>query len=193
MDAKDDRLRQYEMTRRLRMEVERAFGAEIKTPKQFDALRDSIHVHTGVLLSTTTLKRIWGYINESVATRRTTYDVLASYAGWSDADKFENGQEADIESGPLASLHIDVARDLRVGHHVRVMWHPGRMCLLKYRGNLQFEILAVEGSRLCVGDTFTCALIVAGEPLYLDNLVHDNRRVGVYVCGRRNGIKFSIV
>lgn len=62
--------------------VETSFGKAVVTARHFDELRESINVRTGVLLSATTLKRLWGYLDEPVEPRQHTLDVLCRYAGW---------------------------------------------------------------------------------------------------------------
>jgi hypothetical protein len=42
-----------------------------------------------------------------------------------------------------------------------------------------------------VGDTFLCGLIIEGEPLYLDELQHNNEPPVAYVCGKKGGVRFE--
>lgn len=176
---------------RLCRTVEETFGSRVATPKQFEALRLSILDRTGVLFSATTLKRLWGYLNENVAPRRSTLDTLAAYAGWIDMNRLLSGIRPDIESGIVAAARIDVAKDLVKGDRIRFMWPPDRVCEVTYMGNARFEVTRSEGTRLQPGDTFVCHLAVAGEPLYLDSLTHNGMKGATYVCGRRSGITFA--
>ena len=61
----------------LRREIETAVNRRLATPKDFDALREMIFSRLHILVSATTLKRIWGYIDDNVSTRRGTLDILA--------------------------------------------------------------------------------------------------------------------
>lgn len=188
MDKKS--LPQYEHLRKLCQSVETTFGVALSTPKQFEVLADSIYEHTGILLSPTTLKRIWGYLNEPVVPRTSTLDVLARYCGWVSFEAFTTEDTPEIESGNVGSRFLRVDKNLRRGERVKLMWPPARVCLIEYCGGGNWRVVASEGTRLAPGDTFNCMLIVEGEPLYLDNLVHEGCRPGVYVCGRRSGVKF---
>ena len=62
----------------LRLAVERKAGRKMQTNKDFDCLSDSVYDQTHAKISTTTLKRIWGYLSEGVTPRRYTLDQLAS-------------------------------------------------------------------------------------------------------------------
>ena len=79
---------------------------------------------------------------------------------------------------------------MKRGERIRLMWPPSRVCEIEYLGERRLRVVASEVTRLSPGDTFSCALIVSGELLYLDNLVHGTDRPGAYVCGRRSSVTF---
>ena len=79
----------------LRREIETAVNRRLATPKDFDVLREMIFSRLHILVSATTLKRIWGYIDDNVSTRRGTLDILARYLGYADFEAFANGATAD--------------------------------------------------------------------------------------------------
>lgn len=172
-------------------EVEKAAKLTALTPKGFESLSEAIERRTGVLLSSTTLKRLWGYLDEPVTPRAFTLDILARFCGWRDFKDFADGNLPEIESGNIGSNSIRAGENISPGERVRLFWAPSRMCLIEYLGDIDWKVVEVEGTRLNPDDTFRCALIVSGEPLYLDNLIHEGLRPGVYVCGRKNGITFK--
>lgn len=174
-------------------QVETAANMKIRTSGQFEMLSDVVNTRTGVLLSPTTLKRLWGYLDEHVTPRRSTLDVLARFCGWRDFDDFVDGNLPEIESGNVGSATIRTGENISRGERARLFWPPSRTCLIEYTGDLGWKVVESEGTRLQPGDTFLCPLIVSGEPLYLDHLMHEGSRPGVYVCGRKSGITFRLV
>lgn len=192
MSMSDQKLsnEQISLLEKLRRRVEETFGIPITTPSRFEALTAAIYNRTGVLLSPTTLKRQWGYIREQVIPRRTTLDVLAQFCGWPDYETFSANENTDIESGNIGSPSIRVNHNISPGERVRLLWPPGRVCVVEYLGSMRWRVVRSEATRLAPGDTFDCAVIISGEPLYLDNLQHAGQRPGVYVCGRRSGVTF---
>lgn len=103
---------QEQAIKQLRRAVERTLGRKMQTNKDFDCLSDSVYDQTHAKISTTTLKRIWGYLSEDVTPRRYTLDQLAHFVGYDDFDAFcaslENGNSpkpspanADAASSPL--------------------------------------------------------------------------------------------
>ncbi|MCR5130052.1 MAG: hypothetical protein K6C10_01150 [Prevotella sp.] len=81
----------------LRIAVEQTFGMKLQSNKDFEDLSDSIFNKTHAKVSTTTLKRIWGYISENVSPRRYTLDQLSRYVGYADFETFCNSLEMDKE------------------------------------------------------------------------------------------------
>ena len=79
----------------LRRAVERALGRRMQTNKYFDCLADCIYEKIHAKISTTTLKRIWGYLSEGVTPRRYTLDQLARFIGYDDFDAFSASLETD--------------------------------------------------------------------------------------------------
>lgn len=178
----------------LRREIETAVNRRLATPKDFDALREMIFSRLHILVSATTLKRIWGYLDDNVCTRRSTLDILARYVGYADFEAFENGPAAsgcELPSNPIMARRIDVDEQLQPGDLIRLTWQPGRVCDVEYRGERSFCVVASQNTRLCAGNTFKCSLMIEDEPLYIDSLIADGSAPVAYVCGKRSGIRFE--
>lgn len=86
---------QEQAIKQLRRAVERTLGRKMQTNKDFDCLSDSVYDQTHAKISTTTLKRIWGYLSEGVTPRRYTLDQLARFIGYDDFDAFCASLETD--------------------------------------------------------------------------------------------------
>ncbi len=173
--------------------IETSFGTKPVTARHFDKLRLSIYDRTAILLSATTLKRLWGYLDEPVEPRRNTLDVLSRYAGWKSWQEFcDNSKTENLESGPVDNTRIDVRRELKKGDIVALTWVPGRLCRARCLGDDRFEVIEAQGTRLQVGDRFHTAYIIADAPLYLSNLTRGGSDLGTYVCGSKTGIRFAI-
>lgn len=170
----------------LRDAVERRLGIRLTTDRDYRRLSNEIFVATGEMLSATTIKRLWGYLDEGVTPRQYTLTLLSRYAGYSDWSSFRLSDPVRRESGPVGSGLIDVAADLRVADRLALRWHPGRYCLVEYMGGARFVILEAENSGLRAGVIFDCPTIIAGEPMYI-NIV-EGGEPGSYVCGKQHGV-----
>ena len=177
----------------LKREIEAALGQAMHTPKDFDFLRERIYARLHILISRTTLMRLWGYIDEKVEPRRNTLDILARFLGYSDWEEYHRNDSLPKEqqSSPVLSRRLSVANSLVPGDRLCLTWQPERVCDIEYLGELRFVVTASKNTRLHEGDTFECSLIVEGEPLYLDNLILGNYPPIAYVCGKKSGVTFE--
>ena len=176
----------------LRHAVEQRLGHGVNTPSEFRRLSLEIEHRTGRTMSVSTLMRMWGYVSSNVKPNVTTLDVLAVYAGYRDYASFASGDETD-GSDEVMTDHVNVDKELNARDHVLLRWQPGRECLVRYMGDGQWVVERSEHTKLAVGDTFTCHLIVQGHPLYLDNLVHQSMPPRCYVCGQHNGVQYEVL
>ena len=72
----------------LREEVEKKAGRKMMTPKDFDFLSESIFEEIHTRISPSTLKRIWGYLQNDNTPRSSSLNILANYVGYDDWDSF---------------------------------------------------------------------------------------------------------
>lgn len=175
----------------LRQEIELSVKREMKSPADFDFLSDAIWERIHENISPTTLKRVWGYIGGSDSMRHSTISVLARFAGYTSWEDYmmSLAKRSDIESGVVFGDAVD-ARKLGANACIEVAWHPNRRCLFRHLSACRFEVVEAENSKLRVGDTFECIFFVKGEPLYLDNLIQEDRVPVSYVCGNKQGLSF---
>ena len=174
-------------------DIEISLGQSLKTPKDFENLSHKIYNRLNIMVSPTTLKRLWGYLDEKVQTRVTTLDILSRFIGYKDFEDYNSkkGQSSTIESNPILNRRLNTSTDLNPGDSLLITWLPDRKCLVKFKGDLHFVVMESLNTRLTPGDTFQCTLFIEGEPLYIDNLVHGSLPLSAYVCGKKSGIRFE--
>lgn len=182
------------MIERLCSEIEVALQRKMRTPKDFEFLHGYIFTHRHQFVSTTTLKRVWGYVAEDVQPRIGTLDILARLLCYRDWESYCAGSRSEeLPSAPAMGKQLSVGAGLSVGDRIRLTWQPGRVCDVEYMGNSKFRVVASQNTRLRAGNTFRCSLIIEGEPLYIDRLQQENLPPIAYVCGKRQGVMFEIL
>ena len=161
----------------LLMQVESRFGNVAKAT-DFDELSEDIESATSELLSASTLKRLWGYVNYMSSPRTYTLDVLSRYIGFQDFGAFcaRIHQSEEFVSGFLSEDSL-VAESLAPGDRVRIGWNPDRL-----------EVVEVHHSSLLVGDRFVLPAIVKGYPAYIPHIERDGILTPMYVAGFKDGI-----
>jgi hypothetical protein len=182
----------------LRSEIETALKKKLCTPKDFEFLRERIYARLHILVSRTTLMRIWGYVDEPVELRKSTLHILAQFLGYQDWDSYHQNVllPEEQQSSPVMCRRLSVKNALKYGDKLRLTWQPKRMCDVEYMDDLTFRVIASENTRLQVGDTFQCSLIIEGEPLYLDNLRQGTTPTVpsiAYVCGKKSGVYYEFM
>lgn len=183
-------------------DIERACGRKMQCSKDFEWLAKDVESRVSSVIGVNTLKRLWGYYSDHPFNpRKGTLDVLAQYVGFENFELFCISRDPNYvfsQSNFVLSKRLDVSDLKSSGVNMLLSWLPDRRVLVRYHGNFQFEVLEVENSKLNVGDTFECHLIMEGEPLYLGNLRHNNPDGSVwgpiaYVAGKNGGVKFEII
>lgn len=147
------------MISQLCKEIEHALKRHIATPKDFEFLRSRIFARHHIYLSTTTLMRIWGYVNENVEPRRSTLNILSQFLGYSSWEDFQYNASLpqELQSSPVLNRRLSVEKSLRHGDRLRLIWLPDRVCDIEYLGNRSFRVWH-QRIRVCMRATH---LIVA--------------------------------
>lgn len=186
----------HDIYKKLQAAVEKAVGREMLTPRDFDYLAARLFDATGENVSAMTLKRFWGYLGEKNERqpRLTTLNLLVRLVGYIDWMTYykESSATGKVESDFLKNYSL-ATNSLPVGAMVELMWHPDRVVAVRHEGYEVFTVVESLNSKLSVGDTFRCGLIVEGEPMYLAQLKHEGGEPVSYVCGREGGVKFRVL
>jgi hypothetical protein len=176
----------------LRLSIERMVGKKIRSAQDVVWLSDEIERKQRQRVGVNTLKRMWGYYSdEQTATRTGTLDVLANFVGFKDWQTFCK-QDMGENSNFVVSRHLETKR-LKEDLHIHISWQPDRDCTVRHLGDSQFVIEEIVNSKLSVGDTFECVLFIEGEPLYLNNLVHEGNPPVAYQIGSKSGVRFEVI
>ena len=179
----------------LKKKVERTIGFRPQSPREFTRLERDIYASTRQLISTSTLKRFWGYNGEkyNVKPTRTTLNILSGYVGFVSWDMFCNSDSVVKESSGYILNDVLHSRSLQIGDVVRLMWNPNRCVEARFDGMDMFTVLKSQNSKIQQGDTFICPYIIKGEPLNITHLVHAGNPPVNYSCGKDGGVFFTVL
>ena len=170
-------------------EVEKKYGRRIVTTTDFESLSVVIEHTIGELISSSTLKRLWGYVSLNPIPRIATLDVLSRFIGHKDFKSFCDGlKDSQAFTSTFFSSKCQTVAELAEGAMVTLGWAPNRLVILNYLGTFQFEVVASENSQLQTGDRFELSEIIVGYPLYISRILRDGKYTPSYVAGQINGI-----
>ena len=170
-------------------EVEKKYGRRIATTTDFESLSVVIEHTIGELISSSTLKRLWGYVTLNPTPRLATLDVLSRFIGYKDFKGFCDGlKDSQAFTSTFFSSKSQTVAELAEGAKVTLGWAPNRLVVLNYLGSFQFEVVFSENSQLQNGDRFELSEIIVGYPLYISRILRDGKYTPSYVAGQINGI-----
>ena len=173
----------------LRSDLEQRVGQQLQSPADFQLLIQQIWEKNHAVLSLSTIKRLWGYVESNGAPRLSTLNTLAQFLGFTDWNAYLVAleQRGGTESAMFTGEGIQTA-DLQAGDKVAVAWQPNRQCTFRYLGDNQFVVEESKNAKLQRGTIFSAARFMISQPMYLDNiLLADGTRTS-YLAGKRNGL-----
>lgn len=171
-------------------EVEKVYGRKILTTTDFEALSVVLERETGEMLSSSTLKRLWGYVSGSQVPRKSTLDILCKFIGKNDFSAYCEGlmEDKTISSRFFSSKTLESC-SLEAGQSVIIGWAPDRIVRLEYLGNCEYLVTDSGSSKLVAGDRFSLGSMMLGFPLYIPALHREGEQVPLsYVAGAANGL-----
>lgn len=169
--------------------VEDRYGRKLETTTDFEVFSLYATKKTGRDISPSTLKRLWGYVNDSHKPRVFTLDILAQYIGHRNYSEFTEWLHSSIR---FNSAFFDAPQissgDIAEGTNIKIGWSPNRQVVLKYLGYSQYEVIESLNSKLQVGDKFTTGCFIKRQPLFLPYIQRGEERTTSFVAGRNGGL-----
>ena len=170
-------------------QVEKHYGRRVATTTDFEALSVVIERETGELLSSSTLKRLWGYVTSHPMPRLSTLDILSRFVGFRDFRLFCESLKSDAAfSSNFLTVQSVFSADLKPGDILTIGWNPDRLVKLRYEGNNQYAVTESMNAKLMAGNRFELAHLMKGYPLYIPRILRDNAYTSAYIAGTDGGL-----
>ncbi len=170
-------------------EVEKHYGRRLATSTDFEALSVVIEHESGEMLSSSTLKRLWGYVSLKTTPRVSTLNVLSRYIGKRDFCDFRQSiLEDEHYVSRFFSVKLVCSSDLKKGTEVIIGWAPDRLVTLRYDGDGGYTVTKSENSKLLEGDRFRTESFMVGFPLYIPRILRDGEYTLSYIAGMHEGL-----
>lgn len=173
----------------LLMLVEKHYGHHLQTSTDFDEFSLYLKSTCGYLISTSTLKRLWGYVADEHEPRMQTLDLLCRYVGFQYFSDFcMHLKTSTVYNSSFFTTRQIQTRELKVGDRVEIGWAPNRYVLLHYEGADSFRVLESKESKLQAGDRFETACFLEGQPLLVSYIERGTQRTAPFIAGRNGGL-----
>lgn len=181
-----------EALERLRSDVEKHIGRKLVSPADFVFLSDRLQQEGLGYVSSTTLKRVWGYIadkGDGYSPSNFTLRALSGLLGFMDWSEYRTDTSL-MQSREYVGEYVDV-RFLAPNTEVSLLWQPNRKVRLRLIAPWLFEVIENENSRLRVGDTVECRCFTQHAPAFF-RVFRPNVAPISYIAGSAQGIFYVI-
>lgn len=165
------------------------------TPSEFDDLSVKIHKKTGMHLSQSSLKRLWGYVKYAHLPSHTTLNILARFNNFDNWEAFVENYEykGEKEGSNFIDGTIANSDSLSPGDILNVTWEEDKRCKAECLGDKRLRVISSENIKLLPGDVFRINTLCVGMPFYAFNVVRDDETFPGYIGARNNGITSIII
>ena len=169
-------------------EVEKRYGRKVLTSNDFESLSVNIEHETGELISSSTLKRLWGYVSLRTTPHLSTLDILSRYVGYEGFTAFRTAMLGVSDTSAWIDTAFLATSSLAPGDVLRIGWAPDRLVRIRHDEGDWFTVLESFNSKLKAGDRFESACFFRGLPLMLSGILRDGVMTIAYIAGRQDGL-----
>lgn len=165
---------------------------DFRSPSDCTALSQAILKETRCMISTNTLKRLLGIVDDERAPHTYTLDAIAQFIGsenWDTLQRHLNEGNSDFVQirGELRSC------DLQPQTMIRLTYHPDRCMTIIYLGNDCYRVTESLHSKLHADDVIKVSHLVKGFPLLVSSVMRNGENLGSFTAGETSGIDFEIL
>ena len=173
----------------LRKEIEQRIGHSLQSPNDFQTLVRQIWASNHSMLSISTIKRLWGYVDSTANPRISTLNTLSQFLGYADWNAYLSSleQRTENESDLFKGDGIRTS-ELSINDLVEISWLPNRVCVFRYLGDNHFVVEKSKNAKLQMENTFDAIAFIIGKPMYLSNLKRQDGTPTSYIAGKKNGL-----
>lgn len=167
--------------------LETKLEKEIRYPSDVEYLSYDIEKNTGQRVSTTTLKRLLGFVKAIQEPRLFTLDAVARYIDFKNWDELMMSLNKKGNSDYVSIEEIKVD-SLEIGEKINFTYSPNRNVSLQYLGNRRFRVIESENSKLQIDDEVEVCYFILNYPLIVEHVYRKNIDLGTFTAGKISGI-----
>jgi hypothetical protein len=171
----------------IKKKIEQKAGQRIRYSRDCDTLAEKILSDCKCSISSSTLKRLFGFVKGEKEPRAYTLDILAAYIGYPSWDELLHSFNTE---GSQARREISELKPskLKPGEKFELSYKPNTIITIEHIGKSKFKVLAVKNSRLKEGNVFKAAVITLHHPLFVLEVEGDAGKEGKMIEGKISGI-----
>jgi hypothetical protein len=171
----------------IKRRIEQKAGLRIRYSRDCDTLAEKIFSDCKCSISSSTLKRLFGFVKGEKEPRAYTLDILATYIGYQSWDELL--LSFNVEGSRVAKEISELnPSQLKPGEKFELSYKPNTIIAIEYVGKSKFIVLAAKNSRLQTGDIFKASVITLHHPLFILDVEGSTGREDRIIEGKISGI-----
>ena len=162
-------------------------GQPIRYPKDCNALAEDIYTKCKNRVSSSTLRRLLGFIKGDTSPRQHSLDLIANYLGHESYDELLEtlAPQSKDTSPKITELNT---KNLRKGDKFELAYKPDKNVIVQYLGKSEFKVLSSRNSQLLPDDIFKVHQVSLHHPLFILQITRKGEQTGKLVEAKVSGI-----
>lgn len=161
------------LSRAIKDKVEYKYGSTVRYPVECDALAEEISKATGRSISSSTIKRLWGFIEGATAARSYTLDTVAEYCDFSCFEDLVSSFDPEKTEQKPEPVKI-LASEIGIDQVVLVGFVGDQSVQLQRHCENTFRVASSSHPQLVEGQRIHFNSIEVGYPLFIRCLDNDS-------------------
>ncbi len=171
----------------IKKKIEQKAGQLIRYSRDCDTLAEKIQTDCKCRISSSTLKRLFGFVKGEKEPRAYTLDILANYIGHPSWDELLLSFNAEGSQAPKEISELKIPK-LKPGQKFELSFKPNIIITVEYIGKSTFKVLTAKNSRLKEGDVFKASVITLHHPLFILEVESGGKRESRIIEGKVSGV-----
>lgn len=173
----------------LLLQVEQKYQKKLRTTTDFEEFSFHVTNQVGESISPSTLKRLWGYVNDNHDPRLRTLDILSRYLEHPHFNAFTTDLKIkNNQNSSFFTVKQIQTKWLNPGDEIEIGWSPNRYIKLCYQGNNLFKVVEAQQTKLLPNDFFEATVFLQGHPLLVPYILRQNQKTPPFIAGRNGGL-----
>ncbi|MCW8896871.1 MAG: hypothetical protein OQJ96_13490 [Flavobacteriales bacterium] len=172
--------------------IEQKHGRKIRYPKDCEALAGDISEKTRQTISSSTIKRLMGFVKGTKEVRTYTLDIIATFLEYSCYEHLLGELDYHHPEKPPITKEV-IIKNLGKGQKVKLKLGGKESILFSCSGKDELEVLQSKSPSINIGDKIKLDKVLLNYPLYVKQIVRNNEEIEGCIVSKISGVTSIIL
>ena len=171
----------------IKKRIEEKSGLRIRSSRDCELLANKIISESNCRLSTSTLRRLFGFVKGVKEPHLHTLDVLSIYLGYNTWDELIEtlNKKGNVVTEIITEI---ISSKLKTGSKFKYMSKPDTEVTVKYLGKSRFKVLSASNSQLQANDIITMDGFSLHHPVFILEIERNGKEIGKKIDAKVSGV-----